>query len=501
MKGQKALLLGGLVAALALGSAVGALAETDKDGHKGLLAQAPDVPGLGDDKPADKPAAAPKAPTAFIVTRQDGTKVQGRIHDAGDSIVVDTPEGPVSIPKADVSAIRNAPVEAPPPPADVPPADKPPADKPPADKPPETPPADKPPADKPPADMPPADKPPADKPPETPPADKPPADKPPETPPADKPPADKPPETPPADKPPADKPPETPPADKPPADKPPADKPPETPPADKPPADKPPADKPPADKPPETPPADKPPADKPPADKPPAGDGSQPDALAPTEGPSSARAVDRPLYPAEESEFGPVSVDHRGPVELSPYLGWSFISHGIGISSGGMLALGTRATFNFGDNKEYGVDLDWKFSRPDMLYASQVSDSAGNQGEVKARTADTIETVALSFTYRLRQLRVEYLTPYVSAGMGVMVFDGVAKKVTLSNTVVRIHESITPAPAINLGAGLDYKLDPTFSLRLDLRDEIFFTSYNSNKGGTQVLNALTVSFGVVVAFD
>src|SRR4051794_5452855 len=98
MKGQKALLLGGLVAALALGSAVGASAGTgrpagprakDREGLKGLLAQAPDVPGLGDDKPADKPAPAPKAATgAFIVTRQDGTKVQGKVHDNGDSIIV-----------------------------------------------------------------------------------------------------------------------------------------------------------------------------------------------------------------------------------------------------------------------------------------------------------------------------------------------------------------------------------------------------------------------------
>src|SRR5438067_346442 len=112
MTGQKALRLGGLVFAITLGASVVARADSGKRERAwaqfdGWLAQDA-LPGMegGDDAKA-KPAA--KASTDFKITRQDGTTVTGRVHDKGDSLVVDTAQGPVEIPKADISAIRSAP--------------------------------------------------------------------------------------------------------------------------------------------------------------------------------------------------------------------------------------------------------------------------------------------------------------------------------------------------------------------------------------------------------
>src|SRR5690349_8952536 len=116
MIGQKALLTGGLVSALALAFAVGAHAGPQnaaaKDAWwKRVLAQA-DVPGLGDEKPAEAPAPGAKPQSAtYSVTRSDGIKFQGKIHDKGDAIVVDTTDGPVEIAKADISAMRALPPE------------------------------------------------------------------------------------------------------------------------------------------------------------------------------------------------------------------------------------------------------------------------------------------------------------------------------------------------------------------------------------------------------
>src|SRR5438094_291965 len=66
----------------------------DRRAFKGLLAQE-DIPGMGgDEKPAEKPAAKPTS-RVLQVTLQDGRKLVGKVHERGDSLVVDTADGPV----------------------------------------------------------------------------------------------------------------------------------------------------------------------------------------------------------------------------------------------------------------------------------------------------------------------------------------------------------------------------------------------------------------------
>src|SRR5207248_4784446 len=75
-------------------------------GLKGLLAQA-DVPGLGDEKPAGEKPAASKPTNVYIITRQDGTKVQGKLRDQRDVLIVETADGQkIEVPKADIQAMR-----------------------------------------------------------------------------------------------------------------------------------------------------------------------------------------------------------------------------------------------------------------------------------------------------------------------------------------------------------------------------------------------------------
>ncbi|MBL4846997.1 MAG: hypothetical protein JKY65_15870, partial [Planctomycetes bacterium] len=110
---------------------------------------------------------APIKPENVVeVTTRDGKTVTGRYRDMGDNVIIDTAEGEVEIPKADIKSMRKG-EEIPSPvvpaivvsaPADETPADETPADETPAD---ETP-ADETPADEVPADEVPADEVPAD---------------------------------------------------------------------------------------------------------------------------------------------------------------------------------------------------------------------------------------------------------------------------------------------------------------------------------------------------
>ncbi len=223
---------------------------------------------------------------------------------------------------------------------------------------------------------------------------------------------------------------------------------------------------------------------------------------------SSARLVERPLYPDEEAEFGPVSPEHRGPIELSPWVGWNLISEDLGGRRGGEPVFGVRATANFGSDSEFGIDLDWHISRPKIEFRRDVvliNQVGGPKGTAVTHTLTTINWVEATFTYRIRALRIEYLTPYVSFGLGVTVIDGVDKRFVQFQAGVgsnqRIHEPITFCPTIVFAFGIDYKLDPNWSLRAEVRDEVFFTNYNSRGNDVRVLNSLTPFVGVVWAFD
>jgi hypothetical protein len=96
------------------------------------------------------------------------------------------------------------------------------------------------------------------------------------------------------------------------------------------------------------------------------------------------------------------------------------------------------------------------------------------------------------------------LTPYISAGGGVVCIDGVKKTVIQpvnANQLERVHEPITFAPVVLAAFGLDYKLDPNWSLHFEVRDEVFFTNYNDEKNNLRVLNSVVAAFGVTWAFD
>jgi len=198
-----------------------------------------------------------------------------------------------------------------------------------------------------------------------------------------------------------------------------------------------------------------------------------------------------------------VSPEHRGPVELNPYLAWNFMTHGIGERPGGEVAWGVRLTANFGHDSEFGVDLDWHMLRPNLTFRRDFTGANGQTDVAVANTDVSINWFELTFTYRLRQLRLEYLTPYFSGGLGVVIFDGVSKDFvdTINLTKERIQEPITPAPVIIVAFGVDYKLDPNWAIRAEIRNEVFFTSYNSLKNNVQILDSVTLQLGVVWAFN
>ncbi len=198
-----------------------------------------------------------------------------------------------------------------------------------------------------------------------------------------------------------------------------------------------------------------------------------------------------------------MSPEHRGPVELNPYLAWNFLSHGIGERPGGEVAWGLRLTANFGHDSEFGVDLDWHMQRPSLTFRRDFTGSNGQTDVAVTNTDVTINWFEVTFTYRVRQLRLEYLTPYFSGGLGMVVFDGVSKDFVdvINLGKERIQEPITPAPVIVLAFGLDYKLDPNWAIRAEIRNELFFTSYNSLKNNVQILDSVTLQLGVVWAFN
>ena len=440
---------------------------------------------------------APIKPENVVeVTTRDGRTISGRYRDKGDKVILDTADGEVEIPKADIASMKKGeevpspvvPAEPAKAPADETPADETPADETPADESP----ADEMPADETPADEMPADEMPADEMP----ADEMPAD---ETP-ADETPAD---ETP-ADETPAD---ETP-ADEPPADEPPADEPPaDEPPADEPPADEPPADEPPADEPP----ADEPPADEPPADAP-EGEGADPmpadegeggegagdegegdddvfPAPAPDieEGPeATSQPTSQPAeadhhhphttkvkswYPAEEEEFGPIDVDYRGPVELSIFGGYRVYSSDLDVQRGGAFIGGGRLTLNLFDDHRVGLDFSYSVTRINFK-VDGTANVGGGPRATKLRGEVTINSFLVGATYRMDYLRLEYLTPFVRAGLGVNYFDGTEGKGSAFSPT-----GLPPLPhrekidaefglLVQLGMGFDYKLDRNWSFRV-----------------------------------
>ena len=204
-----------------------------------------------------------------------------------------------------------------------------------------------------------------------------------------------------------------------------------------------------------------------------------------------------------------MSPEHRGPIELTPYLGWQVITtSGLGARHGGDPMFGLRGTVNFGHDSEFGVDVDWHFTRPKLSLRRDVTNTGGGGGggaTPDVAVADALVSmnwVEASFTYRIRQLRVEYLTPYVSIGAGAVILDAVSKTPIDANTgLFKIREPIKYAPVIAVALGIDYKLDPNWSLHAELRDEVFFTDYNDRGQSTRILNAASLAFGVTWAFD
>jgi opacity protein-like surface antigen len=454
---------------------------------------------------------APIKPENVVeVTTRDGKTISGRYRDKGDKVILDTADGEVEIPKADIASMKKGeevpspvvPAEPAAAPADETPADETPADETPAD---ETP-ADETPADEVPADEMPADETPAD---ETP-ADETPAD---ETP-ADETPADDPPaDDPPADDPPAD----DPPADDPPADDPPADDPPmDDPPADDPPADEAPADEPPADAPegegdPEPVPADEGEGE---------GEGEEAPFPAPApdieEGPAASQPTSQPAeadhhhatkvkswYPEEEEEFGPIDVDYRGPVELSIFGGYRVYSSDLDVQRGGGFIGGARLTLNLFDDHRVGLDFSYSVTRLNFN-VDGTTIIGGQQRQTKVRGEVTINSFLIGATYRMDYLRLEYLTPFVRAGLGVNYFDsteGNGRAFSPTGLPPVAHRDSIDAEfglLVQLGTGFDYKLDRNWSFRVGTNVDAMINDW-ADRDSPQF--AANVEMGIVWHFQ
>ncbi|MDC3378866.1 porin family protein, partial [Planctomycetota bacterium] len=214
----------------------------------------------------------------------------------------------------------------------------------------------------------------------------------------------------------------------------------------------------------------------------------------------------RPLYPVEEREFGPVMVDYRGPVELNLYAGWTMYSGNLDIQKGGSAVVGGRFSFNFGPDDEYALDLN---------VASTVAHyrqrkSRGNVEEIFSGDVN-INSITIGGTYRLRKLRFEYLTPYVSAGLGVTVFgasNGRGVRILRSpvqtpqasiQTPITKRLDLSVAPTLSLGFGFDYKIDKNWSIRVDVRDDILL--YTDFRSGESFGNATTFTAGLIWHFE
>lgn len=288
----------------------------------------------------------------------------------------------------------------------------------------------------------------------------------------------------------------------------------EEPPAD----DEPPAgDEPPADEPPaegegemtpeaegETPPTDAPPTDQPPTDAPPAdtttdpADTDQADA-------SSEVSVDS-YYPAEEAEFGPIDPDYRGPVELSPYMGYSFFDNDkFGIEDSGGFFGGARVTFNFGNESNIGFDVTWGTTRLDFEH-KDTNERFNNQVGTRTLNSEvTIHNFTLGLTYRMNYLRTEYLTPFVRFEVGVNYFDDLKTKATFipngatSGQLVNAKLESAFGASVQLAMGFDYKLSRNWSLRLESGGGYWFTDWREGENGGFIFNAL--QFGVVWHFQ
>ena len=287
------------------------------------------------------------------------------------------------------------------------------------------------------------------------------------------------------DPPPADEP-MDPPTDEPaPMDPPPADEPMDPPPADEPmdPSDEPPAD---------APPVDEIPGDAPPADAPPAeGSGDAPfpfPAPAPEDedGPASRPTSETPdehaaehshapaevhYYPAEEEEFGPIDVNYRGPVELSVFGGWRVYSDELDVESGGAFIGGARLTLNLFENHRLGLDFSYSVTRINFNVDGTTSLNNVTR-RTKTRGEVTINSFLVGATHRMDYLRLEYLTPFIRAGLGVNYFDkttGHGQSFSAIGTAPLPFQEKIKAEfglLVQLGIGFDYKLDRNWSFRL-----------------------------------
>jgi hypothetical protein len=213
-----------------------------------------------------------------------------------------------------------------------------------------------------------------------------------------------------------------------------------------------------------------------------------PSAVKPASGPSIS------FYPPEEALFGPIEPEHRGHVELNLYLGWDLYApvRGIGVDKrrdgtmqgdyGAPLA-GGRFTVNLGEHAEYGVSLDFRASRPQATIVVEDTTPTGQRvtGELSDRL--TMYRLDIDFTYRIRALRYEYITPYVSAGVGAVWINSVSGRgLDKFNPVQNVHVSEDRAIGFgpNLAIGFDYKLSRNVSLFFEVRDHLTFTKFNQD---------------------
>jgi hypothetical protein len=221
-----------------------------------------------------------------------------------------------------------------------------------------------------------------------------------------------------------------------------------------------------------------------------------------------ARAPTISYYPREEAMFGAIEPEHRGHVELGLYAGWDVFAppRGIGVEKQngapyqrgwGVPMGGARVTGNFGEHFEYGVGVDFSGARPE---AEIVTKSATVTGELFHRL--TLYRLDLDFTYRLRFLRYEYITPYVSAGAGAVWINAVSgtgfdRSNPANSAHVTQNRSIGGGP--NLALGIDYKLARSISFFIEGRDHLTFTKFNSDLiNSRKRFNSIELVAGIII---